>query len=94
MRTSMCDGRRRLRLPVAVAAIGLAALGAAGARAEVSQSDKDACTPDVWRLCAGQVPFVDQIVACLNRKMNRLSPACRSVMQGGDHSARNRRRRD
>lgn len=72
------------------------AVGAVAAPASAtSQADKDACTPDVWRLCAGQIPNVDQIVACLNRKMGRLSPECRVVMQGGsDRGQRKSRRAD
>jgi hypothetical protein len=25
------------------------------------------CTPDVWRLCSGQIPDVDRIIACLRQ---------------------------
>jgi hypothetical protein len=38
-----------------------------------------ACTPDVFRLCASEIPNVDNIVACMKAKKPSLSPACRAV---------------
>ena len=38
-----------------------------------------ACRPDVYRLCAGEIPNARAITRCLERNMSRLSPACRSV---------------
>ena len=40
-----------------------------------------ACTPDVYRLCAGEIPNVRAITACLIRRKGNLSPACRSAME-------------
>src|SRR5215472_10239321 len=37
------------------------------------------CTPDVWRLCSGQIPDVDRIVACLRQNTLQLSDGCRAV---------------
>jgi hypothetical protein len=42
-----------------------------------------ACTPDVWRLCASQIPDVDRIVACLRANRPYLSEGCRAVFAGG-----------
>jgi hypothetical protein len=39
-----------------------------------------ACTPDVYRLCAGEIPNVRAITACLQRQKGNLSPACRAAM--------------
>jgi hypothetical protein len=39
-----------------------------------------ACTPDVYRLCAGEIPSVPKITACLRRKKASLSDACRAAM--------------
>ena len=39
-----------------------------------------ACTPDVYRLCAGEIPNVRAITACLQRQKNSLSQACRAAM--------------
>src|SRR6516165_4575008 len=33
------------------------------------------CTPDVWRLCSGQIPDVDRIIACLRQNTLQLSMA-------------------
>ena len=39
-----------------------------------------ACTPDVYRLCAGEIPNVRAITACLQRQKGNLSAACRAAM--------------
>jgi hypothetical protein len=38
-----------------------------------------ACTPDVYRLCAGEIPNVRAITACLRRQKASLSPACAAL---------------
>ncbi|MBR0829791.1 hypothetical protein JQ596_30090 [Bradyrhizobium manausense] len=38
-----------------------------------------ACSPDVYRLCAGEIPNVRAITACLRRNRTSLSDACRAV---------------
>jgi hypothetical protein len=42
---------------------------------------KRACTPDVYRLCAGEIPNVRAITACLRRQKANLSEACRAVFE-------------
>ena len=42
---------------------------------------KRACTPDVYRLCAGEIPNVQAIVSCLRRQKSNLSEACRAVFE-------------
>jgi hypothetical protein len=42
---------------------------------------KKACTPDVYRLCAGEIPNVGAITACLRRQKSSLSDACRAVFE-------------
>ena len=37
------------------------------------------CTPDVDRLCAGEIPNVRAITACLSRNRSSTSEACRIV---------------
>ncbi len=59
------------------------ALPAAAERGTAAQ--RAACTPDVFRLCASEIPDVNGIVACLNREKAHLSNACRVAMTGGDH---------
>ncbi len=64
----------------------IASLAIVGASASFAhsgtQDEQQACTPDVFRLCAAQIPSEDRIVACLNRHLAKLSPACRAVMKG------------
>src|SRR5262249_13871148 len=43
--------------------------------------DQVACTPDVFRLCWNEIPFVSRIVDCLKSNRAALSPACRTVFQ-------------
>jgi hypothetical protein len=45
----------------------------------VDAQQREACTPDVMRLCNDYVPDIPQIVACLKRERQRLSPACAVV---------------
>ena len=42
---------------------------------------KRACTPDVYRLCPGEIPNVRAITACLRRQKSSLSDACRAVFE-------------
>ena len=42
---------------------------------------KRACTPDFYRLCAGEIPNVKAITACLRRQKANLSEACRAVFE-------------
>jgi len=61
----------------------LLALAAAGpASADLATPEqKRACTPDVYRLCAGEIPNVRAITACLRRQKSNLSDACRAVFE-------------
>jgi len=40
-----------------------------------------ACTPDVYRLCAGEIPNVRAITNCLRRQKASLSEPCRAVFE-------------
>ncbi|MFY9958724.1 hypothetical protein [Bradyrhizobium sp.] len=42
---------------------------------------RKACTPDVYRLCAGEIPNVRAITACLRRNKPSLSDACRAAFE-------------
>ncbi|WFU68673.1 hypothetical protein [Bradyrhizobium sp. CB2312] len=54
-------------------------LFASAAQAQGTPEQRRACTPDVYRLCAGEIPNVRAITACLRRNRSSLSEACRSV---------------
>lgn len=75
----------------------IAAFLCAGAETGFAHSgtadEQQACTPDVFRLCSAQIPSETRIVACLNRNMAKLSPACRSVMRGDKPNANAHKKR-
>jgi hypothetical protein len=54
--------------------------GAVPALAE-TRAERAACTPDVLRLCAAQIPDAGAITACLRERRATLSPGCRTVME-------------
>ncbi len=54
-----------------------------------SADDQLACTPDVYRLCASQIPDEDAIVACLKKNRAALSPACGKVFSKPNPGATN-----
>jgi hypothetical protein len=60
----------------------LALVAAGTARADIAAPEqKKACTPDVYRLCAGEIPNARAITACLRRQKSNLSEACRAVFE-------------
>jgi hypothetical protein len=67
---------------VAAVAVTLTAISTAAFAESLAQ--REACTPDVFRLCSDYIPDRDSIVQCLTRNRNtgRLSPGCRSVFAG------------
>ncbi|MCP4621248.1 MAG: hypothetical protein GY844_33015 [Bradyrhizobium sp.] len=59
--------------------LSLFAGGAALAQYQGTPEQRRACTPDVYRLCAGEIPNVRAITACLRRNRGSLSDACRAA---------------
>jgi hypothetical protein len=47
-----------------------------------SEAQRQACTPDVFRLCGQFIPDVPNIVACLKAQKPNLSPECRATFEG------------
>jgi hypothetical protein len=45
-------------------------------------AQRAACRPDVYRLCAGEIPNVRAITACLRKNASRLSEGCAAVFAG------------
>jgi hypothetical protein len=74
-------GSTAARLDVVLAlGLVLALLTTGSASAEPgTQEQRRACTPDVYRLCASEIPNVRAITACLRRQRASLSDACRAV---------------
>jgi hypothetical protein len=68
------------RCRVAVLGLALALLSAGSALALGTPEQRRACTPDVYRLSAGEIPNVRAITVCLQRHRASLSEACRTAM--------------
>ncbi len=44
-----------------------------------TEQQREACTPDVFRLCGAYIPDADRITACLRGNGSRLSRPCYDV---------------
>jgi hypothetical protein len=45
-----------------------------------TSDERQACEPDVNRLCSEFIPDRSKIILCLNQKVRQLNPSCRSVI--------------
>ncbi len=59
---------------------GIFAFTQSPALAQGTDQEREACTPDVFRLCGAYIPDADRIVTCLRGNSDRLSQACYAVM--------------
>ena len=73
------------RCIAAAIGLGLTLISAGSAFAVGTPEQRRACTPDVYRLCAGEIPNVRAITACLQRQRGNLSEACRAAMDQSGH---------
>lgn len=71
----------RANLTLALGLVLAASAGGAAHAQLATPEQKRACTPDVYRLCAGEIPNVRAITACLRRQKASLSEACRAVFE-------------
>lgn len=46
---------------------------------EVTEAQKEACTPDAFRLCSAAIPDANRVAACMAANVANLSPACRAA---------------
>jgi hypothetical protein len=53
---------------------------AAIAQEQGTADERQACEPDVNRLCGQFIPDRDKIILCLNQKVKELNPSCRAVI--------------
>jgi hypothetical protein len=53
---------------------------AAVAQEQGTADERQACEPDVNRLCSQFIPDRDKIILCLNQKVRELDPSCRGVI--------------
>jgi hypothetical protein len=44
-----------------------------------TEAQKEACTPDAFRLCSSEIPDIGRVTACMSAKKASLSPPCRAV---------------
>jgi hypothetical protein len=61
-------------------AFTLLALAPVAASAE-TQEEQNACMNDAFNVCGHAIPDRDRVGACLAQNINRISSACRTVMQ-------------
>lgn len=68
----------RNTLPGVIAGLLVLAATAVGAE-EGTLAQRNACKPDVFRLCSNFIPDPTAITSCLERNRPNLSPACHAV---------------
>ena len=49
---------------------------------DVTEAQKRACQPEVFRLCSYYIPNRQAITVCLHNNINKLNADCRAVMDG------------
>lgn len=74
----------------ALASVTLALTTTAFAEYRGTAGARQACTPDVFRLCGQFIPDSGKITACLARQTARLNPQCQKVFSGGSRRHRPR----
>jgi hypothetical protein len=64
------------------AALSLALVVPAAAMPALAETVEErlACTPDAQTLCADEIPDGERVYTCLVKKVNDLSPACKSII--------------
>jgi hypothetical protein len=68
-----------LRIRSRCVASVLAVFVQSSAMAQGTEREREACTPDVFRLCGAYVPDADRITACLRNSRTQLSRPCYDV---------------
>lgn len=61
-----------------VAALAGLLIACAPAAAQGTAEERSACMDDAFRFCAGDIPDVSRIEACLESRLKELTPACRA----------------
>ena len=67
----------RVQIALALALLSLAPLSASAETA----AERRACTGDAFNFCAQYIPSRGRVAACLARNIDRISYACRAVME-------------
>ncbi len=71
----------RANLAAAVGLLVAVSTSHSASAALATPEQRKACTPDVYRLCPGEIPNVRAITSCLRRQKASLSDACRAVFE-------------
>ena len=66
----------KIRFVLAFAVLAIAPSTAMAA----SEEEQNACMGDAFSVCGHAIPDRDKVAACLAANLNRISPACRTVM--------------
>ena len=67
-------------------ATGLAAALASRESHAYTAEQQQACTPDAFRLCSSEIPYIERIRACMIRNKSQLSPQCRAFFRASPES--------
>ena len=62
-----------------IAVCGVSLMGHGALAEQGTEQQREACTPDVFRLCGRYIPDEGRITSCLRNSGPRLSPACYAV---------------
>lgn len=62
-----------------IALCGVSLMGHGALAEQGTEQQREACTPDVFRLCGRYIPDEGRITSCLRNSGPRLSPACYAV---------------
>jgi len=63
-------------------AVLVLAMGCSGSAFSQTADGRGACAADYDKFCAGTSPGGGRVVACLTKKQNQLSDACKKVLAG------------
>jgi hypothetical protein len=65
-------------------AIGLLCASQAVFAQELTAEQRNACTGDFEKYCKGVVPGGGRIIACLAKESDKLTPACKKVLEAAE----------
>ena len=71
-----------MRIPITLALLTLVTASQALAQSDESER-RQACTGDAFKFCAGDIPDREKIRLCLTDNRDKLSPDCRTQIDGG-----------
>jgi len=81
--------KRLLHLAIVLAALAAASpVLAQDGEYRGTAAQRAACRPNVFRFCAGEIPNVRAITACLRRNINRLTPDCQAIFLAAEQQKR------